>query len=347
MVKLWGTEYSRSDLMQRIGSLNQIGGVEALTLDDGSERGVRALRFGSASGLACTVLPDRGMDISDFAWRGRSLCWHSTTGRVSPALYHMEDAGFHRTFFGGMLTTCGLSSFGPGGDDGGEHTYQHGELTSLLASNVQWGERWDQNTCTMYARGLIRETRLFGTNLTLSRSLEMDLDGSTLRIDDTVCNEGWESVPHMVLYHVNTGFPLLDQGASIQGDFESVTPRDAEGERGARVWNTFEAPQAHFREQVFLTKPRPGTANRNSVRLWNPTLDGGLGLRLSWDSSTLPWMLVWRQLGQGTYVVGMEPVNCSTVTGRADARAQGTLPFLEPGEERRYSLELSVETAAD
>jgi hypothetical protein len=41
-------------------------------------------------------------------------------------------------------------------------------------------------------------------------------------------------------------------------------------------------------------------------------------------------------------VVGVEPVNCDGVGGRASARQLGQLPFLEPGESRTYRLAVEV-----
>ena len=46
-------------------------------------------------------------------------------------------------------------------------------------------------------------------------------------------------------------------------------------------------------------------------------------------------------MGEGTYVVGIEPANCS-VGGRAKERAAGTLQFLEPGEQRNFFVQLGV-----
>ena len=48
-------------------------------------------------------------------------------------------------------------------------------------------------------------------------------------------------------------------------------------------------------------------------------------------------------MGQGAYVLGVEPVNTSAMEGRADARAKGVLLELEPGESRKYSITFSVE----
>jgi len=49
-------------------------------------------------------------------------------------------------------------------------------------------------------------------------------------------------------------------------------------------------------------------------------------------------------IGEGLYVVGLEPANCG-VEGRAKERERGTLQFLEPGEKRYYNLEIGVLTS--
>jgi hypothetical protein len=42
------------------------------------------------------------------------------------------------------------------------------------------------------------------------------------------------------------------------------------------------------------------------------------------------------------YALGIESANCSLL-GRAHDRAEGRLPFLEPGEARRTSIAVTVE----
>lgn len=342
MVRLWGREYTRHDLLQRVGRIEQIGGVEAAVLDEGPARGTRVLRFSSASGLCATVLPDRCMDIQALNWHGRSLCWQSASGPVSPALFQPEHDDWTRSFFGGMLTTCGLTNTGPAGEDAGEQYPLHGLASSLPASEVAWGHSWDGDRCTLYARGMMRQWKLFAEHLTLTRHLSLDLDGETLRLEDVVRNEAHHPSPHMILYHCNGGFPLLDDGARLRARFASVEPRDEEARKGLDAFDRYVAPAPDFKEQVFITRPEPDTDGWNEVTLWNPALDGGLGLRLRFDAATLPAMFIWRMLGQGNYVLGLEPSNCFSILGRADARARGILPILQPGEERRYRLEFSV-----
>jgi hypothetical protein len=67
----------------------------------------------------------------------------------------------------------------------------------------------------------------------------------------------------------------------------------------------------------------------------------GIGAYEVFRKDQLPHHFVWRMLGQGTYVVGIEPSTNATA-GRLDAKAKGDLIVLEPGETRRYDLELGA-----
>ncbi|NQT19814.1 MAG: DUF4432 family protein, partial [Planctomycetes bacterium] len=73
---------TRKELLRRIGNISQAGGTRSIELQEGSERGVRAIDFDTGTGFRFTVLPDRGMDIFDASYCGCSLCFHSPTGAV-------------------------------------------------------------------------------------------------------------------------------------------------------------------------------------------------------------------------------------------------------------------------
>jgi hypothetical protein len=47
-------------------------------------------------------------------------------------------------------------------------------------------------------------------------------------------------------------------------------------------------------------------------------------------------------LGEGAYVLGVEPANCAGIGGRASAARSGELPILAPGASRSYTLDLEV-----
>ena len=67
----------------------------------------------------------------------------------------------------------------------------------------------------------------------------------------------------------------------------------------------------------------------------------GVGVYEVYCREQLPFHFMWRMLGEGTYVVGIEPCT-NRVAGRLDARERGELIELGPGERRVYELELGA-----
>jgi hypothetical protein len=65
--------------------------------------------------------------------------------------------------------------------------------------------------------------------------------------------------------------------------------------------------------------------------------EAGLGLYQIYGREQFPHHFVWRMLGKGTYVVGIEP-STNRTAGRLDARERGELIELEAGEKRMYEL---------
>jgi hypothetical protein len=60
-------------------------------------------------------------------------------------------------------------------------------------------------------------------------------------------------------------------------------------------------------------------------------------------SETLPAIFEWKMTATQHYVLGLEPANTPVIGGRADARAAGRLPRLEPGESVSYRLDFQME----
>ena len=61
---------------------------------------------------------------------------------------------------------------------------------------------------------------------------------------------------------------------------------------------------------------------------------------MKYPKKEFPYFIQWKMMGQGEYVVGIEPGNITE--NRAAMRADSTLEFIKPGAERRFSLELGV-----
>lgn len=346
MPDLFGKRYGRDTLLRRVGRLGQVAGVRLVTLGDGSERGVRVLEFRTGTGFAFEVLVDRAFDIGRCEHGGRSLAWDSGVGFSGPWYYEPEGLGFLRNWGGGLLTTCGLDhalftatdtveqyGYPPKQD---EELGLHGRVSSRPARLVGHGERWYGDACVLWAEAEVLQASVFGEHLLLRRQIEAHVGESRLRIRDVVENVGFARTPHMLLYHVNVGFPVVDEGAELLVPARSVIPR---GDHPVGGYETMVAPSEGFVEQVF--EHENATEDDGSVPVAVVNRHLGLGLYEVYRHDQLPFHLLWRMLGEGTYVVGIEP-STNRAAGRLDARERGELIELAPGERRTYDLELGA-----
>jgi galactose mutarotase-like enzyme len=344
MPDLFDRHIERAEIEARVGDMRQLGGVMPIVYDDGRARGTRGLVLRTGAGLEVEIVADRALDVLSASYRGIPLTWRGPGGLAHPTYSEPGVAAFERNFFGGLVTTCGLSAFGPPGSDVDGSWQQHGYINHAPAEAVAHTTSWDGGRCTFEISGTIREARMFGPSLRLERTWRAALGENTLRVRDRVTNEGGERAPHMVLYHCNVGFPLLDETTELAVTHRAMRPRDDVALAGLPDWNRGGLPQAGFQEQVFIHEPLADGGGWASASASNARLDAGRGVELTvrYRPDQLPALMTWRMLGRKTYVMAVEPANCATIEGREIARERGTLPFLESGETRQYDLEFDV-----
>ena len=324
---------ARDEVARRVGVLSQLARIDRLVDEEGPARGARRIRLVTGGGLEVEIHPDRALDLGQVTFRGVPVAWMSPTGMTSPTHYESHGTGWLRTFGGGLLATCGLDSFGPATDDDGRTFPMHGRIGST-PSTVTRAEVTDDE---LIVTATVRQAGVFTENLVLERTWSADIGGATLRLRDTVRNEGLVDEGHMVLYHVNIGWPLLDESAKLKIPSREVAPRDKDARAGAGRWDQIEGPQAGYQEQVFGHDFRDSGIATVSVD--NPASDTRLELRF--DTATLPGLHQWKMSGEGHYVMGLEPVNVNSFTGRAGTRAAGVLPVLKRGDSVSYSLDFA------
>lgn len=344
MARLWGRRWSRTEILERVGRIDQIAGVRLSVLEDGPARSTRVLDVETGGGLAFRVLLDRGADIGACRIDGKPVAWISPVGEAHPGLYRPSGDGWLRTFGGGLMTTCGLDAFGAASQDGSESFGLHGQIGHAAASEISYRGTWAGDEYELEIQATVRQARVFGENLVLHRTIRTSLGSTRIDVTDDVTNAGFREQPHMVLYHCNLGFPLVDENATVAIGAGRPIPRDAAAEAGRATWHRGELPQDGFAEQVFLHTLQPGRDGGTSATVANGR--SGLRLALSVDGETLPFMYQWKMMGRGTYVLGIEPANCRGVEGRAQAREAGDLPTLAPQETRRYRLSFELRHAA-
>jgi Domain of unknown function (DUF4432) len=341
MINLWSKTYTKTDLLRRVGDISQLASAQVFELVDGNERGSRAVLLRNAVGLEAMVVTERGMALTHVSFQGVPLAFISPTGSVHPSYYEPRGLGWLRTFPGGFLTPCGLTQVGSPAEENGEELGQHGRVAHIPARNVSFGGKWEGDHYIVWVKGNMHETRFFGENLVLTRVVSMKLDEPRLWIEDRVENCGFDPAPHMFLQHFNLGFPLVDAATRLVLPEHVTTPRDAEAQAGMEHYTEFNEPVSGYREQVFFHDLQPDADGMVTVKLVNPAFDQGrgVGVAFHYRREEYPILVQWKMMGNGLYVVGIEPANCH-VSGRTRERELGTLQILAPQEVRTYNIEV-------
>ncbi len=345
MPDLFGGTWSPGAIRRRAGRMAQLADARPFVFDDGPARGMRGIDVRTGGGLAFTVLPDRGMDIGAATFRDVPLAWQSPTGPVRPERYEPEGLGWLRSFYAGLVTTCGLRHVGVPQTEDGQTWGLHGRAAHLAASDVAVTRGWEGDRYVLRLRGRLAEAEVFQPTVVLERTIETGLGERALVIRDRVTNEGFAPSSAMLLYHVNLGWPLLGPTSRLLLDAESVMPRTDHAAAGLDAHTTMADPTPGFEEQVYLIEPRAGADGLCRAALVNPDLGGGLAVALAWPKATLGHLTQWKMVGEGTYVLGIEPCNAPLLE-RAALREEGLMPELAPGEAFETTLAIGIHAGA-
>jgi len=338
---IFGKEYSRDDLRKRVGDISQIAGIKPYVLDDGYAQGVKALDFKTGSGFNFTVLPGRALDIAWMDHNGRAAGFIGKGGVTHSSYYGAYGYEWLRSFYAGILTTCGLVNSGPPEKDGIWDLGQHGRISNTPATEVSFSTYWEGDDLIMTVKGCLRETSIFYENLTLTRTITAKGGENKLTVNDVVCNEGFEKIDFMLLYHVNVGFPVLDECGVLLAPILNTRARDAEAEKGLSNFKTFESPTSGYKEQVFFHKLAEDEQGNTFAGITNDCQE--LGFYIRYNQRELPFLTEWKMMGQQDYVVGLEPGNCLPI-GRKASKEKGWLDTLEAGESKSFTIEMGMLT---
>ena len=330
----------------KISNHAQLGGIETSVLDNGPGRGTRIAWINTGSGLRYKIVIDRAMDIADAFYNQHSLAWLSHGGITAAESFSNRGIDWLQIFGGGLLTTCGLTHVGgPENDQNGERGL-HDRISSLPAE-IESIIQPDPiaGKLDMSITGKIRQTQVLGPSLELRRTISATLGEATIRIHDEVVNRGNTPAPHMLLYHCNFGWPLVDDGTRIhwRGDWQ---PR--EGGINDQIFHegydfrTCTPPLGEHSgtgEAVAFIDIAADTSGLCTCGFHNSRI--GIALALRFQKAQLPWLTNWQHWGKGEYVTGLEPGTHPPI-GQANARKHQNLILLQPAESRSYDLEIEV-----
>jgi galactose mutarotase-like enzyme len=252
---------------------------------------------------------------------------------VHPSCFEADGLRWLRSFGAGLLTGCGLRNVGsPEAEEGMRVDGPlglHGRLSNTPAEDVSVRKEWIDGKYCLSVSGTVREVSFFGENLELKRTISTAMGDNSITVADEVTNRGVRPSPLMILYHINAGFPLLNEKSVIEGRVKATAPRTEKAAAGIGEWNVCQPPTDDYIEQCFFHDVEADTDGMARMTLRNP--DSGMALEVAFRKAELPYFTQWKMMGRQEYVMGLEPANCHP-DGQAAEEKNGTLKIIRPDE---------------
>lgn len=316
-----------------IGHDTQVWGVEEHRLVGGKGDGMRLFEVNNGKGLELTISPDRAGDITRLRYKGINMSFMSPCGYVAPAYYDRTEANWLKSFTAGFLTTCGIETVGSPSVDEGEVFSLHGSIANTPCDWAYWTEEKDKLVVHTMAKNEV----IFARKLRLERKIIVSTVENEFEICDTITNTGDTEEPMMILYHINLGYPLLDEDSELTIPSSQVSPRDDHAAEDVENWMHLQKPTPGYVERCYFHKFSDGNG---VASIYQPKLDTKLSILF--DARELDGFTQWKMMGVRDYVLGLEPGNCYP-SGRKAMRESGMLKFLQPGESKTYSVKIRLD----
>jgi hypothetical protein len=317
-----------------VANPDQLASATLSSVIGGPAHGCRALDLRVAGGIDVRILPDRGFDIGAAWYGGLPLGWISVTGETGP-LASLSGSDWLTAWGGGLLTTCGLRNVGPAS----EGYPLHGRVSHQRAANVNIVRQVEEEQVVVSASATIDEASSLGPHLRVMRSIRVQTGSGVVDITDVTTNLGDVDELAPLLYHVNLGFPILDDDARVQIDSLKVTPRDEKSAAQLDRWAAPGKPIEGCDSLAFEHLVAVDELGWSHARLVNEREN--IVLEVSWEAENLPRLHQWVHRRAGIYVVAIEPANCTSL-GRAADRESGQMPVLEAHGERTTRVRIGV-----
>ncbi len=332
---------TKRELLQKTGNISQLCGVREVRCTAGKAAGTRMLQVHNAAGLEFTVLPDKCMDIYDLRFRGVNCAFQTKNGLIGNQWYNPLNTEFMNYWSAGMLCTCGLENAGPPCSSLDGTVYPlHGRIGMTPAENLCVRQFWHGDDFRIELEGQMRESRLEEHNLLLTRRIAAALDSDTIEIEDTLENQGHTPFEFMLLYHMNFGYPFIDETARVMIESNGkIQGRTAYAAGRTRYYQRIEPIKDGAEEEVFFHEVQPGADGLSCARIENPALK--MGAEIAYSHDTLPILAQWKFCAPGEYVLGIEPGN-SHIEGRSAGQEHGMLKEIQPGETLHFLVKLRL-----
>ncbi|HMO83284.1 MAG TPA: DUF4432 family protein, partial [Lacipirellulaceae bacterium] len=275
----------------------------------GVSEGVDLLEI-KAERVSLTLIPTRGLSLLDARIGELPLGWQSPIPEpVHPKYVPLAEPHGYGFLAGPneLMFRCGLESLGrPDFTADGVLKYSlHGRIANLPVHYLDVSI--DEDAAQVVVRGQIAERRFLRQKLLLEVKYVVDLSSGCISWTDQVLNLGQQLAQLQMMYHVNLGPPILQEGSRFLAPYRQVVPRDADAQAGVSVWNLYGPPQADYREQVYFIELAGDDAGQTVVMLADR--DSNVGACLRFNVHELPCFTLWKntQSVADGYVTGIQP----------------------------------------
>lgn len=331
------------DVLKHVGNNYQMFGTRHYQLTQGSSNGCRCIDVRTGSGFEYTVVCDRGLDISLASYKGVNLSYLTENMEAHPAFYDARGAEWLRTFSGGLLTTCGPTNVAEPCEDDGEQLGHHGRWTGYSAKQVC--DNCNLENGKIEISGTMHESYTFGCKLKINRKITSEIGKSFVTVEDSIENEGGKPVPLNILYHINFGYPLLDEKAEIYISSENCEGYDDYSQKCLDEWKRFKSPNG-ANDEINYLHTFPSESKQALALVHNKDIGDGLAVYIKFNPKQLPYLTQWKFENVKDYVLALEPANVPCLP-RNILRKKDILPYLNPGEKLDFKVEIGVVSGSE
>ena len=147
-------------------------------------------------------------------------------------------------------------------------------------------------------------------------------------ISDTLENKGFKDTDYVLLYHVNYGYPFLDECLQLDIPALKSDPLTEIARKRADQRFTITAPLDDNDEDVYYH-----TMSIGKIGLFNP--DKNIKVEMLYDTADFPVTLEWKSMISGDYALGIEP----SLTRFDDFKMKS----LKPSESKNYAITINFD----
>ena len=341
MAFIYGKHYTQKDLLQKIGNLSQIGGITSFEYSQGRAAHTQAIKLNTGV-LSLTLLPSRCLDIAFASYKGIPFSYISKSGIRNPQYFMENDSkGFLDNFFGGLLTTSGLNSIGSPSVINGHYYGLHGEISNIPADSISTAQYWENDDLILKVSAVMKQSRFYGEDLRFEREIQTSLGAASFLMRDTIENLDFTPIPVFLLYHINLGFPFVDEHSYMETPvIKEIIPRTSSAAPGLKTAGNMSAPISACEEECFYYYFQEKNVK---ISLINPNLgSAGMGIYIRYSTDQFPEFTEWKLMRSREYVCGFAP-STNRLEGRKQALETEKVRYLQPLEKITFETEIGIE----